>query len=549
MWRDRSNPRAGKPEPMRRRSSSPSPLRRLLRDRRGNVLMMTGFAIIPLTFATGMVIDYSSAARLQTKLNAAADAAALAAVSQQMMKQDNTAAHDAAVNMFKAQIGNLPGLIWNDSNLDVQITGNNAATTTRTSVVTYTAKSTNAFGGVLGMANIAIGGTSKATATAAPNIDFYLALDTSPSMALPTTSDGLALVDSKLGCTFACHSNKIEVNTPKFGGASMAKGLITGSATSNPYNINYTLSGPFTNASNGQTYYKIDAKGSYVYLNALATKTISDSRSQAQCADKNGYDTCVYNADGTFVDSYWYALNQNVHLRVTDERTAASDLMTLAQSYAAANSRTYRAALYTFDHSTNLKKIFPAAGSTPVLSADLPAVSAAASNVDLVTVNDRAANGRPPNGSSGTEYLFTSFKSILDKMTSELPATSGKGSNDPGDTPQAFLFMVTDGMSDENIGSGRTRAAMQDAQVAQCTAIKNRGIQIAILYTEYTVASIQDDEPNQRGIATAAIPNIAPQLTKCASPGLMYTVQTDQSISDALQALFTKAVASARLAQ
>ncbi|MET0310407.1 MAG: hypothetical protein ABW023_17005, partial [Sphingomonas sp.] len=211
-----------------------------------------------------------------------------------------------------------------------------------------------------------------------------------------------------------------------------------------------------------------------------------------------------------------------------------------AKSYALANSRTYRAALYTFDHSTNFKTISN-------LSSDLTAVGSAAGNIDLVTVNDKAGNGRPPNGTSGTEYLFTSYKSIFDNMLTVLPAKSGKGSNDPGDTPQAFLFMVTDGMSDENIGSGRTRAAMQQAQIDQCTKIKGQGIKIAILYTEYTVDSIKDDEPNQRAIATAAIPNIAPALTKCASPGLMYTVKTDQSISDALQALFTQAVASARL--
>ena len=117
----------------------------------------------------------------------------------------------------------------------------------------------------------------------------------------------------------------------------------------------------------------------------------------------------------------------------------------------------------------------------------------------------------------------------------------------PGDTPRAMLFLVTDGMSDENIGSGRTRSAMRDEQVAQCNAIKARGIQIAILYTQYTPESVADDEPNQRQIALNAIPNIAPQLTKCASPGLLYTVQTDQSISTALQALFAKAMVTARL--
>jgi Flp pilus assembly protein TadG len=498
--------------------------RELIRDRRGNVLMLVAFSVIPVTLATGMSIDYGRAARLQTKLNAAADAAALAAVTAPMMKQDNTAAQNAALAMFKAQVSNLPGLIWNDNDLKVTISGNNAATTTRTALVSYSAKSTNAFAGIVGMASIAIGGSSTASATAAPNIDFYLALDTSSSMALPTTSAGFTTMDNAVECAFACHSNKIEA----YVGTSIPSLILDNTKFA-------IIKGSFPSTGSGSNKkIIIDDKNSYIFDN----KTATDSK--CKLSSNNSKDICVYNSDGTYADSYWYAINQGVRLRVTDERIAARDLMTLAQSYALANSRTYRAALYTFDHSTNLNTI-------ATLSSDLSAVGTAASKIDLVTVNDWAGNGRPPNGTSGTEYLFTSFKSIMDKMLNVLPAKSGKGSNDPGDTPQAFLFMVTDGMSDEDIGSGRTRKAMQQAQIDQCTKIKGQGIKIAILYTEYTKDSIKDDEPNQRGIAEAAIPNIAPALTKCASPGLMYTVKTDQSISDALQALFTQAVASARL--
>ena len=519
---------------------------RLKNDQRGNVLMITGFAIVMLTFATGMGIDYSRAMKLQTKLNAAADAAALAAVTQPMMLKTNDDASAAALNMFNAQIAGLPGLVITSPVVPL-VTGNNNVTSTRTAIVSYTATSANAFAGILHMATLPIHGTSTATATAAPNIDFYLALDTSPSMSIPTTSAGLAQMDSKFTCTFACHSNKIENYA---GGQSMPKGMIKGSLSSNPYNINATLSGPFINVSNGQTYWKIDSKGSYVYANAPATKTISDAGTRAKCVDASGYDTCVYNADGTYVDSYWYALNQGISLRVTAERSAVGDLMALAKSYAAANSRTYRAALYTFDYgqspNNNIKTIAS-------LTSNLDSITTASSNIDVVTVNDKIGNGCPPNTNScnsGT-YLYTSFASVMNKMTTDMPLVSGKGTNFPGDTPQAFLFLVTDGMSDEDVGSGRTRAAMQTAQLAQCTALKARGIKIAVLYTEYTVASIQDDEPGQRAIANTAItqsPTIAERLSACASsPDLMYTVSTDQDISAALQTLFTKAVATAKL--
>ncbi len=519
---------------------------RLKHDQRGNILMMTGLAIMMLTFATGAGVDYSRAMRLQTKLNAAADAAALAAVTQPMMLKDNTTAKTAATNLWTAQTAGLPGLL--NVVPTITVTGNDQVTTTRTAIVTYTAASANAFATILHMATLSIHGSSTATATSAPNIDFYLALDTSPSMALPTTSAGLAQMDSKFTCTFACHSNKIESYA---GGQSMPKGLIIGSLTNNPYGIKYSLNyGTAVNASNGQTEYKIDAKGTYVYYQVPATTTISNTTIRKMCADASGYDTCVYNADGTFVDSYWYALNQGISLRVTAERGAVGDLMALAKSYASQNQRTYRAALYTFDYGESPYNDVKTIAS---LTSNLDSITTASSSIDVVTVNDKAGNGCPPGPTScnSNQYLFTSFESAMNKMAADMPATSGKGTNVAGDTPQAFLFLVTDGMSDEDIGAGRTRAPMQQAQLDQCTALKARGIKIAILYTEYTVASIQDDEPGQRAIATKAItnaPTIASRLTSCAtSPDLMYTVSTDQDISAALQGLFTRAVATARL--
>src|SRR5579863_9846466 len=51
------------------------------RSRRGNVAIITGLAAIPLISAVGCAIDYSYASMIKTKLQAAADAATLATVS------------------------------------------------------------------------------------------------------------------------------------------------------------------------------------------------------------------------------------------------------------------------------------------------------------------------------------------------------------------------------------------------------------------------------------------------------------------------------------
>lgn len=542
-----------------------SVLWRSFRDnRRGNVLMIFAFSLIPLVFAVGMGIDYSRAARLRTKLNALADAAALAAVTQPMMEEsDDTKVSNVATTMFQAQ-ANLLGGMDGVPTLTVNLTHPDGAAS-RLAEVSYTAKSLNTFGGILNLRSILVGGNSAASASAPPNIDFYLALDTSPSMAMPTTQTDIDKMHDTFTCAFACHSNKIEnyANNP-----TMPKGLIldnTAFAIKKPNNDSSTANG-YVHTPGGYPTQKIDSKGTYIYVNSTVENTIDPNlkdgkgntlRVDCRASSSNHKNICVYNADGTFVDSYWWALNQGIPLRVTAERAAVGDLMALAQSYATMNKRTYQAALYTFDHFENISKSLVAK-----LTSNLPSVTVAANTkVDLVQVNDAQANGCPPTGcGNANNYLFTSFYGILTKMLNGpdgLPTKSGKGTNAPGDTPQAFLFLVTDGMSDEFLqpsGKGRTRTSMQQAQLDQCTTIKNRGVKIAVLYTEYTTASIADDyttDNDQWTRANNAItksPTIAQQLTACASsPDLMYTVHANESISSALQSLFTKATQSARL--
>ena len=62
-------------------------LDRLLRNRRGNVAMMYALVAPILVFGGGAAIDYGRAAQIHTKLNAAADAAALAALTPSMLQQ------------------------------------------------------------------------------------------------------------------------------------------------------------------------------------------------------------------------------------------------------------------------------------------------------------------------------------------------------------------------------------------------------------------------------------------------------------------------------
>ena len=172
--------------------------------------MIMGFAIIPLTFATGFGIDYARAMRLQTHLNSAADAAALGAVSPAMILRTGTDPSDAAYAMFDAQALAIGGYQGIQRTVTITASASGSGQTLaalRTATVAYTAQSINIFGGILGATTLTVRGTATANAAQPPNVDFYLAMDNSPSMLLPATSDGISKIQKVTGCAFSCHES------------------------------------------------------------------------------------------------------------------------------------------------------------------------------------------------------------------------------------------------------------------------------------------------------------------------------------------------------
>ncbi|OYY88850.1 MAG: hypothetical protein B7Y45_13880 [Sphingomonas sp. 28-66-16] len=475
---------------LRRLARTPLALFANLRDdQRGNVLMIVGLSLIPLTFSAGMAIDYSRAMRLQTKLNADADAAALAAVTRPMMNQSSNVACTTAKNMFIGQSAGLSGLNFNAADptqLAISVTdsatpsgtgttstctASSTATTasySRTATVAYHATSQNAFGGILGLSALPIHGSSTAYSAVAPNIDFYIMIDTSPSMLLPATSGGLAAMTAATnGCAFACHQ--------------------TNTSSSDP-----------------------------------------------------GHTSRV---NGVYWDYYQVARNANIVLRTDLVSVAVQDLTTMATTTAQNNHAVYRMGLSDFDYT--FRQIWPTA---PVggynVDGNLTTVGAHVGDAQVVTycINNQRVCGSNDND-TGTNFT-TAFSGILGKM----PAAAGNGTNNSGDTPQAMLFIITDGMRDElNSGS----RYLGPIPTSQCTTIKNRGIRIAILDTQYLPESASDSwsVSNVKNPYLAPTDHITPALTACASPGLFYQVTTDGDISAALGTLFQKAVASARLTQ
>jgi len=438
-------------------------VRSFAQDQNGNVAITLALSIIPCIFLTGMALDFTSATQKRVILNAAADAAALAAVTPTMMGQSNANAITAATNMFNATASTVTAITGVTPTVAV---ANSNGGLTRTVTVSYTAQSTNSFPNVLGLltgtpqASWAISGSSQSTSTSAPNINFYLLLDNSPSMNIAATTAGINTMVSNTsaqgGCAFACHE-------------------------SNPAGENPPLGNP-----HGE-------------------------------------------------DNYTLAKNLGVVTRIENMASATQSLMTTASTTEASNNAAYEMAIYTFNGS----------GTTQVqtLTSNLTTAANAASTIDVLEVYDNNWL-TSTNDNNDTD---TDFDSAMSQINNIMP-TPGTGAS--SSTPQQVLFIVSDGVEDDNTGScsepldGTRCQAPFDT--TWCTTVKNRGTRIAVLYTAYLPLPTNSwynswIAPFQSSITT--------NMQSCASTGLYFAITTDGDISSAMQALFEQAVATARLTQ
>lgn len=194
---------------------------RLWSDRSGNFGIITAILAVPLTGAAGLAIDLTHALSLRTQLYAAADAAAVGAISPKSpavvqamaMPGDGTVTVGSqdAENLF---LGQMAGEL-KDQPVDVQVTVTKTGGLIE-SHVTFSTTMPTTFMRVLGSDSVNIGGTATARYQTPAFMDFYMLLDNTPSMGVGATpADVAKLVDAtKAGtdgkgkdakCAFACH--------------------------------------------------------------------------------------------------------------------------------------------------------------------------------------------------------------------------------------------------------------------------------------------------------------------------------------------------------
>ena len=166
------------------------------RQKGGNIALITAFVMVPLTFALGMAFDFTLSQTRKDQLDGIADAAALGAVTPTEMALLCTTAATQSQTLFNGQEATVAGV----TGLSVTVSGcpdsTNSNLVNRAITVSYTGHSQNVFASLLGMPTLPIQGHSTATSSTAPNIDFYLLLDTSPSMLLAATDTDIGTLES-----------------------------------------------------------------------------------------------------------------------------------------------------------------------------------------------------------------------------------------------------------------------------------------------------------------------------------------------------------------
>jgi Flp pilus assembly protein TadG len=470
-------------------------MRQFSRDRRGNVAIIFALSIIPIMFFAGMGLDFAAATQKRVKLNAAADSAALAAVAPGMMSQSDAAAITAAQHMFTAQAAAVPQLNVNASQPNVTVTHTGLA---RNVNVSYTANSVNAFPNVLGLLTGGtaqqywpISGSSQASSTIPPDINFYLLLDNSPSMALAATTAGITTMNNNTtaqgGCAFGCHETNPTASD------------VAGNPTVNGKQIdNYTL------AQNLGVTLRIQNV-------AAATQSLMNSAQQYQTSNSQfnvAYNMAIFTFANNGVDPVFppgcstSSCTPSSNLSAAGTAASAVDVILVCSNNYLGPYQNGACQNNNSDEDTEF--------------------DTAMSQMNTLMPNP----GTGASNSTPQEVLFIVTDGVEDKKLSDTWQTICKETETGSRCQQEF-----------------------DTQL--CTTIKNRGIFIAILYTVYQPLPATGNGSNSwyNSYVAPYLSKIGPNLQSCASPGLYFAVTTDQDISTAMTALFQASVATARLTQ
>lgn len=481
------------------------------------MFVFMAIGMLALGTATGVGVDFARGLNFKSDLQGAVDAAAISGAAVYFNAGYASQSTTAATNYLNNATANLP--------TNNGVTSSVVLSQTAPWTVTVNANATinSTFNGLL-QNTIPVAVTATAHGPANPNIDFYLLLDSSPSMAIAATQAGITtMVDntqgqcdsapyggSSCGCAFACHESHPSAETHYIPVGSGSPNKCTG-----PTQIVGGTGSPPSIALGG------------TLQTVTGSNHASTFSSNCKVSGTGNPATATYPSGGE--DNYALARDLGVTLRIDNLALATQNLMTTAQTTETSNSAVYRVTINTFDINFN---------TIQTLTSNL---STAATNAATIAQLEMYSNNHLVSGDNNQD-ADTNLTGAFSSINTLMP-NPGNGTNAQGDTPQEVLFFVSDGVEDEMVNGVRTYTTVN---TATCNAIKNRGIRIAVLYTVY------DPLPTNgwyNSYIASFQPNIATQMQACASPGLYFMVDTGGDISAAMQALFTTAVQSAYISR
>ncbi|EKF57713.1 hypothetical protein QWE_19498 [Agrobacterium albertimagni AOL15] len=186
--------------------------RRFLCDRSGNFGVLTAILLVPVIGAAGLAIDISNALTVRSTLQAAADAAAIAAVAEtsagvmQAMQMKSDGQLSAAIaDAKKVFLGHAKmSHHYELKNFDVEVVKSG---TQLKAVFTFDATVPTTLARVMGQKDVTVSGKAEAVYQTDTFRDFYLLLDNTPSMGVGATpADVTKMVNNTADkCAFACH--------------------------------------------------------------------------------------------------------------------------------------------------------------------------------------------------------------------------------------------------------------------------------------------------------------------------------------------------------
>lgn len=275
--------------------------------------------------------------------------------------------------------------------------------------------------------------------------------------------------------------------------------------------------------------------------------------------------SCAFACHNIYTDSseknldnntyYNIAKNNGVTMRIDVLRQATQGLMQYAQNTENGNNlaNQFRMAIYTFGTSCTTQPQQP--NQVQALTSNLTTAESSAAAIDLMTIPYQNYNSDQ----------CTDFDNVLSYMNNNVIPTPGPGTSS---NPQKWLFLVTDGVADAyypthvanntpsgdcsqpSSGGGRCQEPLT---VADCTAIKSRGVNIAVLYTTYLqlpsnswyMSWINPFNPGPWGPSPNS--QIAKNLQSCATSGYYFEVAQNQDIGTAMNTLFQIVISNAHL--